>query len=271
MIVFTSRHTHTPDRASADGRLSARAPGGRLRNFVRRVGVWRGTLVFTVVTTLVAFAVTGISMELAGLRHSPIGYLISLACSLTIMPAMMITLLSLIKRLDEAEHELYRLARTDELTGLPNRRSLFEAAVNELRTDKPVALLFIDIDHFKRVNDTYGHRIGDVILCRIARAIDAQLRTCGLLCRFGGEEFASLLHDTTPQAAQDIAEALRQDIEHTPITVGDQTLYITLSIGIATAPAARYSHIATLIDDADKAVYEAKRAGRNRTRLAHAA
>ncbi|WP_353179747.1 GGDEF domain-containing protein, partial [Salinisphaera sp. T5B8] len=228
-----------------------------MRAFVRRVGVWRATAVVTFVTTLVAFAVTGISMELAGLPHGAIGYVIALACSLTIMPAimpaMMLTLLSLIKRLDVAEHELYRLARTDELTGLPNRRVLFEVANRELNADTPVALLFIDIDHFKQVNDTYGHRVGDIILCRVAKAIDRALHANGVLCRFGGEEFASLLRDTTPQRAQEIAEALRRHIQHMPITIGGDTLHVTLSIGIATASAPRASHIAALIDQADKA------------------
>ena len=242
-----------------------------MRAFVRRVGVWRATAVVTFLTTLVAFAVTGISMELAGLPHGAIGYVIALACSLTIMPAMMLTLLSLIQRLDAAEHELYRLARTDELTGLPNRRALFESARKELNADTPVALLFIDIDHFKQVNDTYGHRVGDVILCRVAKAIDRTLHENGLLCRFGGEEFASLLSDTTPEAAQEIAETLRRHIQHMPITIGGDTLHVTLSIGIATTSAPRTSHIAALIDQADKAVYQAKRAGRNRIQLARAA
>ncbi|MBS63705.1 MAG: hypothetical protein CMN27_12250 [Salinisphaera sp.] len=270
MTVFASRHNRAPAHSplQAPSPSYQHAPSGRLRSFVRRVGVWKGTAVFTFASTLVAFAVTGISLELAGLRHGAIGYLIALACSLTIMPTMMVALLSLIKRLDEAEYELYRLARTDELTDLPNRRALFEAAVQPLQTETAVALLFIDIDHFKRVNDTYGHRIGDIILCRVAEAIDAQLSTHGLLCRFGGEEFAGLLYDTPSADARDIAEALREHIQRTPITVGEHTLYITLSIGVATAANARQSRITTLIDHADQAVYKAKSAGRNRIHLA---
>ncbi|MES1945706.1 diguanylate cyclase [Salinisphaera sp. C84B14] len=273
MTVFAPCRNRSPAHSRPGRRLVSHqhAPSGRLRSFVRRVGVWKGTAIFTFASTLIAFAVTGVSLELAGLRHGAIGYLIALACSLTIMPAMMVALLSLIKRLDEAEHALYRLARTDELTDLPNRRALFEAAVHQLQTDTAVALLFIDIDHFKRVNDTYGHRIGDIILCRVAEAIDGQLSARGLLYRFGGEEFAGLLYNTPPADARDIAEALREHIQRTPITVGEHTLYITLSIGVATADNARNSQITTLIDHADQAVYEAKNAGRNRIHLAPAA
>ncbi|GAB3685016.1 GGDEF domain-containing protein [Salinisphaera aquimarina] len=233
------------------------------------MGVWRGVVLFTFASTVIAFVITGLAMQLAGLTHHIAGYAIALACSVTIMPAMVASLLSLIRRLDETEDELYRLARTDELTGLPNRRALMEAADESLADAQPIALLFIDIDHFKRVNDTYGHRTGDDILCQVTQALADQLRDTDVLCRYGGEEFAALLRNTDAQTAQALAERLRCHIQDTPIRADARAdVRITLSVGIASAPDARHTCIYQLIDHADRAVYRAKHAGRNRTYLA---
>ncbi|MES1928067.1 diguanylate cyclase [Salinisphaera dokdonensis CL-ES53] len=246
-----------------------RACPGRLRQFVRRMGVWRGVLLFTTASTLIAFAITGMAMEIAGHEHRPLGYIIAFTCSVSIMPAMVAGLLSLIRRLDETENELYRLARTDELTDLPNRRALMEAAAEHVADARPVALLFIDIDHFKRVNDTYGHQTGDEILRQVTRALASQLGDDDLLCRYGGEEFAVLIRGSDAARPRALAEQIRRYVERTSIDAGAaKSLHVTISIGVACAPDARDAGIYQLIDQADRALYLAKHEGRNRIRAA---
>jgi diguanylate cyclase (GGDEF)-like protein len=243
---------------------------GFLRRLVRKLGVWRGVGLFTVASTIIAFLITGTAMHLADLDHRLIGYSIALACSLTIMPAIMASLLSLIERLETAEHRLYHLARTDELTALPNRRALFEAAGARAASDEPISLLFIDIDHFKRVNDTYGHQTGDEILRQVTRAIVGRLRETDLLCRYGGEEFAALLADTGEHTSSRLAEDLRRHMERTPIELAgeDRPLHVTISIGVSSAARADRAGIYQLIDQADRALYTAKHKGRNRVQAA---
>ena len=239
---------------------------GWLRRFVRRVGVWPGTLLFMVVGIVISFAITGTAMAVAGLPDMMIGYVCAFICSLTIVPLMAGSLLSLIRRLDEAEIRLYHLARTDELTGLPNRRALIEAG---LRCSGSRAVLMIDVDHFKHINDTHGHQIGDLILREVAARLASQFGAAGLVCRFGGEEFTVLLQDADGQAAHALAERARRNIAATPLQVADvPALHVTVSIGIAVTPADHPPATSKLIDAADREVYRAKHLGRNCTCLA---
>lgn len=214
-----------------------------------------------------AFVITGVGLTVAGIPQRMISYVIAFACSVTITPVVVAGLLSLIRQLDETEEELGRIARSDELTGLPNRRALIESAAAHAQDDQPIALLFIDVDHFKRVNDSHGHQNGDRILCRVTREIASQLREGDLLCRYGGEEFAVLLPATGHRTARALAERIRFHLEqNTRVLDDDVVLRITLSVGIACADRANQTGIYDLLDRADRAVYQAKHAGRNCTR-----
>lgn len=175
-----------------------------------------------------------------------------------------------IQRLQQA---LERRANTDSLTGLCNRRHFFELGVRELshatRQQRPVAVCMLDIDHFKQVNDTYGHAAGDTVLMALAHSLLQQLRDTDILARLGGEEFAILLPDTPLQAAQEIAERLRSKLAALSVPLDNQKppLHFTVSIGVAL----RHSSNATLEDllrSADVALYAAKTAGRNRVCVA---
>ncbi|KQX35746.1 hypothetical protein ASD04_13305 [Devosia sp. Root436] len=153
-------------------------------------------------------------------------------------------------------------ALTDPLTALPNRRA-FERGIAGLRPDdRSAALLLIDLDHFKVVNDTHGHAAGDYVLQQISMILRANMRNRDLLSRLGGEELAVLLPDTDPVAAQVIAERLRRSIETLDIHWEGRTIAITASFGVAVGPGTTPSD--ALFVQADAALYAAKRGGRNR-------
>ena len=168
---------------------------------------------------------------------------------------------------------LKRVGLTDSLTGVNNRRffdqRLAEEAARAQRTKEPLACLFMDVDHFKNVNDLYGHQLGDKVLRRIAGLIREQLRTSDVLGRYGGEEFSALLVNATNDAAMEIAERIRSVIEKQKFTTSDDKLMsVTISIGVATLGQNNTKiENETLADDlverADQAVYQAKHNGRN--------
>jgi diguanylate cyclase (GGDEF)-like protein len=168
-------------------------------------------------------------------------------------------------------------ARIDAKTGLLNAATWQREAHTELtraaRTHAPLAAAMIDIDHFKTVNDTYGHLAGDAVLASIAAAMRGMLRDYDIVGRFGGEEFAILLPHTTGPEAHEIAERLRHKLAQivTPVTDGTASipLQVTVSIGVA-ALASAHHDLDDLITDADTALYQAKQSGRNATCLSGA-
>lgn len=163
------------------------------------------------------------------------------------------------------ELELAHLASTDVLTALPNRRSFMQhlnAACADVSSACQGTVLMLDIDHFKKVNDTYGHAIGDVVLQHIARAIKAILRTYDIPGRLGGEEFAVLLPATGTREGVKIAERIRQSIADSTIKADPHQIRVTISIGIAgITPTASPDDV---LQQADDALYAAKESGRNR-------
>jgi diguanylate cyclase (GGDEF)-like protein/PAS domain S-box-containing protein len=174
-----------------------------------------------------------------------------------------------------SEDNLRLLATTDSLTGALNRRAFFESAKREQarchRTGENFALIMLDIDHFKAVNDTYGHEAGDVALQRVVSEARSAIRSNDLIARVGGEEFALIL---TAASGSEIgfatAERLRQQIEGMIIPLGEAQLSITASIGLSLA-AGKAIDVDAMLRAADGALYEAKRSGRNRVVVAAAA
>lgn len=161
--------------------------------------------------------------------------------------------------------EVQRLAVTDELTGLSNRRGFFDLAGRELdravRTGRPVTALMLDIDGFKKVNDTYGHAVGDEVLRELARRSREAVRDVDLVGRYGGEEFCYLLPEAEPEVALQVAERISSAISDRPIETAGGPLEIKVSIGVAYAVGTRDETVANLLDRADTAMYEAKEAG----------
>ncbi|MDR1727774.1 MAG: diguanylate cyclase [Acidobacteriota bacterium] len=167
------------------------------------------------------------------------------------------------------------MATRDGLTGLYNRRYFFELAEMEFarykRYGSPLSVLMMDIDHFKGINDKYGHAIGDRVLTHLARKLDTLLRESDIVGRYGGEEFAVLLPETQPDVASVIAERIRKAIEDDVVwTDGFGVVRYTLSIGVG-AFARESESVAEVFNAADKRLYEAKEAGRNRVMVQEAA
>lgn len=167
--------------------------------------------------------------------------------------------------------ELERQAHSDYLTGLNNRRHFLSLAENELdrtlRYDRELSILMFDIDHFKLINDTYGHKIGDVVLKRLAVVCQATLRNIDIIGRIGGEEFAVLLPETGCEQAVEAAERLRATFAATKVTLdGGLPLHFTASFGVVNLDD-KEANIDTLLNLADQALYQAKNQGRNRVCL----
>jgi diguanylate cyclase (GGDEF)-like protein len=163
--------------------------------------------------------------------------------------------------------DLEKLAAIDPLTGISNRRQFESLARAELgrsqRYMRPLSLLMIDIDHFKQVNDRFGHEAGDRVLKFLANVLISAKRASDVVGRIGGEEFAILLPETSKEAALVIAERLRQLAQTCAPAIAGEKLDVTISIGVAAA-SIRTSGMETLCRQADQALYEAKRSGRNR-------
>lgn len=171
--------------------------------------------------------------------------------------------------LEAANHKLRELSDTDQLTGLKNRRFLDQYIEQEFgraqRYRHSIAVLMIDADHFKSVNDRYGHQVGDDCLQEIARRISKEMRwPSDTAARYGGEEFCVVLPETGCEGALTVAERIRQKIEGGPIHTRTLPLSLTVSIGVHVAVPAQGDSLADFFAAADRALYQAKQAGRNR-------
>jgi diguanylate cyclase (GGDEF)-like protein len=160
-----------------------------------------------------------------------------------------------------------RASLTDPLTGVTNRRGFFQMGERLLiRTrfaNQPAALIMFDLDRFKTINDKFGHGTGDEVLVAFCRLATAQLRDNDLFGRIGGEEFASLLPNTTRQDALSLAERVRAAVESASLRVGDHAIRATVSVGVVPLTNDASADLAGLLDAADHALYRAKEAGRN--------
>ncbi|MBI5353849.1 MAG: diguanylate cyclase [Chloroflexi bacterium] len=166
--------------------------------------------------------------------------------------------------------EVQKLASTDSLTGLHNRHHFMELSKREFgrarRYQRPLAVIMIDIDHFKQVNDTYGHAAGDQVLKIVAERCRKTVRDIDILGRYGGEEFAALLLETSLEGAQIVAERLRHCVSEPAINLDGHSLTVTMSVGVTTLDE-RCTSLDILLVRADKALYLAKQAGRNRVSI----
>ncbi len=199
------------------------------------------------------------------------------------LPTVVVNILGVFLLSDLLGREQYRIgiqraleneASLDPLTRLPNRRVLQregdrcckEAGIRRI----PFSIIMLDIDHFKKINDSWGHSFGDTVLARVADVIRRTVRKTDIAARYGGEEIVVLLPNTDLRAAATVAEKIRRDIEATVLMFGQEAIRVTVSIGTACSlePTTDFKHV---LETADKALYRAKAAGRNRVELADAA
>jgi two-component system, cell cycle response regulator len=169
---------------------------------------------------------------------------------------------------EQFSHHLFVAATRDALTQTYNRRHFDDQLSRDLsyarRHGSPLTLALIDVDHFKRINDTHGHPAGDAVLQQFSSATLEIVRNEDFLCRIGGEEFALVMRGTTLQGSIMVCERLRSMVEGKRFSYKDQSMAITVSIGIASFDAIRHGTSEDLVKDADLQLYEAKVAGRNR-------
>jgi diguanylate cyclase (GGDEF)-like protein/PAS domain S-box-containing protein len=185
-------------------------------------------------------------------------------------PAVLVAMNDISQR-KEMEAELFRQASTDSLTGISNRRYFMAQAEQELRRSRrfarDMAVMMIDIDHFKQINDKHGHAVGDAILQGVVKRALESLRQSDSLGRLGGEEFAVILPETSLTAATEVAERLRQHMAERPLVAEREAIPCTVSVGVAQLQAQDGS-IDALLNRADEALYRAKHNGRNKVEMA---
>ena len=172
-----------------------------------------------------------------------------------------------ISSLKQHVEELNNLVQTDSLTGLYNNRYLKHTLEQEMertnRTRQPTTFILLDIDHFKRFNDTHGHIVGDHVLQHLARILKTAVRKIDIPCRYGGEEFGIILPSTPILVGTQVAERLRFAIETTPIQHNDEQLTITASLGVDSYFYNSHDDVEKFIERADMQLYKAKENGRN--------
>ena len=176
------------------------------------------------------------------------------------------------KALREANEKLHTLAITDGLTGISNRRAILESLRSEIshavRENSPFCLIMLDIDHFKKINDTYGHSAGDKVLVEIVNRMKSALRPYDVIGRYGGEEFVVGISKTDSKINRVIAERLRTCICERPFQIEDRKIDVSISLGVVNFMPSRDDDINDLLEAmikaADIALYKAKEAGRNR-------
>lgn len=174
------------------------------------------------------------------------------------------------ERIIRLEHRILELANTDPLTGILNRRAFMERMEQEInrsgRDNSPLSFILSDIDYFKKVNDTYGHQAGDIVLQKFSNRLKTSIRPYDFIGRYGGEEFVVCLPGADENQSQFAAERIRKQVEEMEVLFADssKSIRITASFGVASLQVDSDDHLDDLIRRADDAVYRAKNEGRNR-------
>ncbi|HEV7915106.1 MAG TPA: GGDEF domain-containing protein [Albitalea sp.] len=237
-----------------------------LSHLVLRLGLPRSVTLLTLVVTLLAVLIAQALILVLGRGDRLLAAVSATLCSVVLTPLIGSFVLRLVFELDRTRARLTVLATHDDLTGVHNRRHFLEVVQREWdrarRYQTPAALLLIDADHFKRVNDSHGHLCGDELLRCIAQAVGEQLRQADVLARFGGEELIVFLPHTDPLGALDVAERIRERVQALQVPWQDLKVGTTVSIGVAPLRAELPS-LDWMIHEADTALYAAKSDGRN--------
>ncbi len=245
----------------------------RFSAWVCNTGVLRATLALALVSSLGSLLLTWGSLHLLGHEGMGSAFWISMLVPLPLTLIFGGLCLFLVASLERAWANVNELAMQDALTGLSNRRRFIPAAQRELdlaqRHRQSLALLVLDVDHFKAINDAFGHLSGDDVLVEVARRCQQALRTTDLLARWGGEEFIMLLPNTPLPQARQLAERVREAIFAAPrIMIEGRPVQVTASLGAAGIVQGQDITLDELIKRADIALFNAKSTGRDRVSMA---
>ncbi len=260
-----ARSDNNPSTAEHPARLT------RLRRFsswVSRVGTLRATLLMSLIGSLCSLGLTWLLVSSSDSPEMGNAIWISLLVPVPLTLVFGGICIALVVSLDRAWGQIHALAMRDALTGLNNRTHFMPAAQRELdlarRHGQPLALMVLDVDHFKTINDSVGHLGGDDVLVQVAQRCRQALRTTDLLARWGGEEFIMLLPNTPLAQARQLAERVRKSLQNTPsIMVNGRAVVVTASLGATGLIPGQTPSLEQLIRKADSAMYMAKSAGRD--------
>lgn len=237
-----------------------------LSRLVLRLGRWRATALITALVMVLAVLIAELVISVLGRGDRWIAAASASLCSLVLTPLIGGFIVKLVFELEGARQQLAVLATHDDLTGVHNRRHFMAEVQREWlrarRYNLAAAVLLIDADHFKRINDTHGHLCGDELLRQIARATGESLRQADVLARFGGEELIVYLPHTDALGALDVAERIRAKVQALSVAWQGAPVGTTVSIGVAPLRAELPS-LDWMIHEADTALYTAKADGRN--------
>lgn len=244
----------------------------RVSAWVGRFGAFRATLAATLVACAASVGLTWLWLILSG--HSAMGNALWISMLVPVPLSLAFGGVSfyLLVALERARSRVQELAMADPLTGLGNRRRFVAAAKRELdlaaRHRQPLAVMLLDVDHFKLINDTHGHQVGDLVLVEVGRRCQQTVRTSDLLARWGGEEFIVLLPNTPVEQAQQLAERMRHAVSATAqVQVRERAVRVTVSVGVAGTSVGQPARLDDLIRLADLELYKAKHAGRDRVSM----
>lgn len=237
-----------------------------LNHWIQRLGRRLSLVWLCLAGWLLALALSQLAISLLGRGDRLLAATCASFCALSLSLVFGHPLLRLVEHLDASQRRLARHATLDALTGLFNRRHFLNLIEREWslarRYDTACALVLIDVDHFRKINDGFGHLCGDLLLSRIAEASSETLRQADVLARFGGEEFILFLPHTDPLGALDVAERIRERVQGLDFSWNNHSVPVSVSLGVA---ALQPDHLSLdqLIHDADVALFDAKAAGRN--------
>ncbi len=253
----------TPLDASSDAH-----PWRRVSRGIARLGATACTLLFSTCISLGSLGLTALMLKLRGTSEMGDALWISLLVPLPMTLIFGGITFMLVIALERSRSKLDRLAMTDPLTGIANRRRFMQTAQREVdlahRHHLPLALLSLDIDRFKTINDLHGHAVGDQVLIEVSRRCRRVLRTTDLLARWGGEEFVILLPNTPSDHAHQLAERLRHTVAASHhLLAKQQPVWATVSIGAAGIAPGEAATLDALLQTADEAMYHAKNSGRD--------
>ncbi|MEM7016511.1 MAG: GGDEF domain-containing protein [Pseudomonadota bacterium] len=242
-------------------------------DIIDKLGLLKTLVIITVLSVAGSVTIAALTLFTARALGQPtnayIAYSLSILAPLVITPLMSWWLIRLLLKIHHLEENMRKLATYDALTEVLNRRAFFEqtlSLVNLGKREKSVCSVFvIDLDHFKKINDAYGHEAGDEVLKRFAAILMNSLRRSDLIGRLGGEEFAVFLPKAGHDEANLLAERIHLAISKNEVAYENQQIKYTVSIGVVTRFLTEDNSIKELLRASDKALYQAKENGRNQT------